>query len=382
MTTKMISIVAVASVMSGCTLFNSGDSATNVDSQTNDVCQTKGEMPSPPIPEPAAPLRLCDENFEYDFGKKDGSSFTCKNKTATIVDLNNFIWAVCWNGYLSEKKERLSDEDAKLLEFFINAQCFVAEAIADTALTDIAGEQSGAVVIPAFEELKKNFRESDAGIRSPMREWASVFDGMDKGVIMEIHELVQRGTEGMRKDKRFFEGAAKLKERGVSVGEKWQGMRTVLKPYLEEMRKARDILRYDGKSDPSTRKAYENVRSGVVNRWAFVQRKFETVIYDLPFCILTYKAYKRVETCKGFWGDNEEKMKDAMRDYSVSISGTEVLKRIVSPYAASCYAELLKFFKSEMWEREFKDFVNETKLYRMSPATDQSGEQSNQLEKW
>ena len=189
--------------MSGCAIFTSGDSGTNADSQTNDVFQAKGEVPSPPIPEPAAPLRLCDENFEYDLGKKDGSPFTCKNKAATIVDLNNFIWVVCWNGYLSGKRERLSEEDAKLLEFFINAQCFVVEAIADTALTDIVGEQAGDVVNAAnnttFEVFKKNFRESDTGIRSPMRRPTAIWRngagaaGTSSWDIMSIPTLSEPG---------------------------------------------------------------------------------------------------------------------------------------------------------------------------------------------
>jgi len=335
---------------------------------------------------------LSDRNFEYDLGKREGVSFKCKNESATIVDLNNFIWAVCWTGHLRGRTEKLSNEDVDLLEFCVNAQCHVANELAVTALTDILGADYADKIkwqSTEFAELKKNFEKSDISIRKPMREWAELYRGIDPKIVIDVLKFINDGSKGMVIDKKILKSTANISERGAIVGQKWRGFVAVMLPYLEEMRKARaffDQVRFEKIDDSYTKAAYERIRSESINRYISIMRMLNIVLYDLPFCLETYRAYGKLKDCKwSTWGhmfDDDEGMIEVLRDYSQAISVTDMLSCISTPHAASCYSELIKFFKNEQWERRFKDFVNESKLYKMTPGVDDSGRQSNKLEKW
>ena len=339
---------------------------------------------------------LSDDNFEYDFSRKEGVCFKVKNEDATIVDLNNFIWSVCWNGYLRERSEKLSNEDACLLGFCVNAQCHVANELAVTALIDILGEEYIERLYKRrsteFAKLKENFQKSDVSIRQPMREWAKIYSGIDHEIVIEILRYINDGSEGMKMDEysRIVSGMTNITARGTEIGEKWRGFVGVLSPYLEEMRKVCNFfekVRYERIDDSYTKAAYEKIRSESINRYISTMRMFNIMLYDLPFCLETYRAYGKLKNCKWakkylYVADDDEKMKNVLRDYSQAISVTDMLVGISTPHAASCYSELIKFFKDEQWERRFKDFVNESKLYKLTTETANDGKQNNKLEKW
>ena len=84
--------------------------------------------------------------------------------------------------------------------------------------------------------------------------------------------------------------------------------------------------------------------------------------------------------CQGFFNDDEKKMMEVMADYNNAVSGTEMLKRIRTRYAANGYAELVKYFKGELSKAEFNDFVRETRLYNVDQKLDKNGLPDNQLE--
>ena len=87
--------------------------------------------------------------------------------------------------------------------------------------------------------------------------------------------------------------------------------------------------------------------------------------YDFPFILLTMKARGEYRQCKGFWNDNEQKMKEVMMRYGETISGTDMLSHLNSTYAIDAYADLLEMFKSDidfMFDGNFKRFQAATRI--------------------
>ena len=83
---------------------------------------------------------LSDENFSYTMGDEHSRSFKRLNTKATLNDLNDFAYAKCWNSYLRPKlqnAQKLTREDAVLLDFCINVQLNMVDTLAVAALGDM-----------------------------------------------------------------------------------------------------------------------------------------------------------------------------------------------------------------------------------------------------
>ena len=87
--------------------------------------------------------------------------------------------------------------------------------------------------------------------------------------------------------------------------------------------------------------------------------------YDFPFILLTMKARGEFMNCKGFWNDDEQKMKEVMMKYGETISGTDMLSHLNSTYSMDAYADLIEKFKSDidfMFDTNFKRFQAVTRI--------------------
>ena len=168
---------------------------------------------------------------------------------------------------------------------------------------------------------------------------------------------------------------------GVHEGSAWQSVENATSSYLPELLRMRALLSRARTmmEDPQSRKYLELIVAASENDKNEVSRYLDYALYDLPFALQTYKARAKLKGCQGVWNDNEEEMMRVMADYNSAVSGTAMLKKIRTRYAANGYAELIKYFKKELSDAEFEDFVRETRLYNVDMRTGKDGRASNEL---
>ena len=398
-----------------------------------------------------ATMTLSDENFSYTMGDEHSRSFKRLNQNATLNDLNDFAYAKCWNSYLRPKlqnAQKLTREDAVLLDFCINVQLNMVDTLAVAALGDMTdpGYLHSFVVQEAakshsqekdlegiyrdqnnvFVDLKSNFLNSYDGIRVPMRQWASQFKSVPPQVMKRIFADVENATGAAENSNASnfgehpwlwsgsYAGAAVLGgligvgavgiwhatspdlpneiERGamalnapvVDMKNTWRNARNEMSTYLDEMRNMRQELKsIRGSSylqDPKTRKYLQRVLSESDNDCTAVSQYLDYAMYDVPFCVMTYKANGQLKECKGRFNDDEEKMMEVMSEYCQAVAGTEMLKHIRTRYAANGYVEAVTRLKDELGDSEWEKFLNESKLYKVEQKVDSAGRQQNELD--
>lgn len=402
-----------------------------------------------PDPEPSSTVdvetkTLHDENFSYAVGKKH--SFMRLNPNATLNDLNDFVYAICWNGYLQPKfhtMQKLSREDAILLDFCVKAQLNMVDALTVAVLGDMTGQSfqcdfaahrsmksppldSGLEDIysewgKVFVDLKSKFLDSNEGIRLLIREWAGEFRKVPPDVMKRVWGDIERATGAADNAGRptygeipwyywetahfviptvsstarlWYEttpeqlneiekGALELKTPAVDMKNKWMNTRNEMSVYLDEMKNMRGELKSTRVSrhiqDSQMRSYLQRILSESDNVRTVVCQYLDYVMYDLPFCVMTYKVKGKLRACKGRWDDDEDMMKDVMAEYCQAIAGTEMLKHIRTRYAANGYVAAVEFLKDELSDSDFKSFVNESKLYRIVQEVDEVGQPNNKL---
>lgn len=451
----LVSLFAVA-VICGCTTtsapVNLADEIEKIDREDGvDVVSTE---------------TLEDTNFSYTMGDEHTRSFKMINPNATLNDLNDFAYAVCWNGYLRPKlqnEQKLSREDAVLLDFCINVQLNMVDTLAVASFGDMTdvGYLHDFIVKEAdrsyarekdlegiyreqnnvFVDLKVNFLKSNEGIRVPMSLWGNEFRAVPPEVMKRIFIDVENATGTIDTSERPWlwsdtlrtvvggamgaalggaavgtvagpisaavgavaggvggatwrmtapgmpneleQGAMALKTPVVDMKNKWRSARDVMSVYLTEMRNMRRELmsvRTGGYlQDSQTRKYIQRVLAESENDNIAVSQYLDYAMYDVPFCVMTYKVNGQLAECKGRFNDNEESMMKVMSEYCQAVSGTEMLKHIRTRYAANGYIEAITFLKKELSSKEFETFVNESKLYKVEQKVDNVGRQQNDL---
>lgn len=394
---------------------------------------------------------LSDENFSYTMGDEYSRSFKRLNPNATLNDLNDFAYAKCWNGYLRPKlqnAQKMTREDAVLLDFCINVQLNMVDTLAVAALGDMTepGYLHNFVVKEAakshshekgmegiyrdqnnvFVDLKANFLNSCDGIRVPMRQWANPFKSVPPEVMKRIFKDVETATGVVDNSgaSNFGEhpwlwssayvgglavaslggagivgiwhatapdlpntiekGAMALNVPVVDMKNNWRNARNAMSTYLEEMRNMRQELKSIRSSsylqDPKTRKYLQRVLSESDNDSTAVSQYLDYAMYDIPFCVMTYKANGQLKGCKGRFNDDEDKMMEVMSEYCQAVAGTEMLRHIRTRYAANGYVEAVTRLKDELSSSEWEKFLNESKLYKVEQKVDGTGRQQNELD--
>ncbi len=393
---------------------------------------------------------LADENFSYTMGDERSRSFKRLNPNATLNDLNDFAYAKCWNSYLRPKLQngqKLTREDAVLLEFCINVQLNMVDTLAVAALGDMTdpGFLHNFVVQEAvksrsegkdvegfyrdqnnvFVDLKSNFLNSYEGIRVPMRQWASQFKSVPPRVMKRIFADIEvaTGAADSSNTSNFGEhpwiwsgsyagaavvggligigavgiwhvtspdlpnqierGAMELNAPVVELKNTWRNARNEMSVYLDEMRNMRRELKSMRSSsylkDPKTRKYLQRVLSESDNDSTVASQYLDYAMYDLPFCVMTYKANGQLKECTGRFNDDEDEMMKVMSEYCQAVAGTEMLKHIRTRYAANGYLEAVTRLKDELSSGEWEKFLNESKLYKVEQKVDVAGRQQNDL---
>lgn len=368
------------------------------------------------ITDPEGDQELCWSNDMFEYKVSDGErSFKCLSEQATLRDLANFAMNDCYNGYLADKiknKRPITEEDGILLSFIVNAQLTTIDTFSVALLGDMTspGLLHGFVVecqdrseafsrdmtnpeilrqqSDAFTEMKVKFIDDSTGVRAPMRNWGNGFQAIDQQVIAEIFQDLRKETKTSDNShpwiwsshlifcigpvpKNDFENACKKHDLDSVEGKaQWQAMRETLSVYKKELvGLVADMETYvfsSGVTDSKSRRIVEDVLAKTRNDYQGVERYFDYAVYDLPFTLLTYKARAKMKDCQGFWNDNEEKMKEVWTDYANSISDKEMLLNIRTWYSASAYSELIRLLKNEMWEGDFKEFCQATRLYKIN----------------
>ena len=147
-------------------------------------------------------------------------------------------------------------------------------------------------------------------------------------------------------------------------------MRQTLSAYTVELdRLIDDMQKYvssEGVKDSASRSMVENVLANTRNDYQGAEKYLDYAVYDLPFDLLTYKARARMKACQGFFNDDEEKMKEVWADYAIAVSDKDMLRKVRTWYSASSYSELIRLMKKEMWETDFKEFCEQTRLYKIN----------------
>ena len=413
MNTKTILIIGIACAMSSCELY----------SKETDL------------------VRLSDDYFEYSIGDKGTNALKCLNKDATLSDLYRFVNAECWNNHLRPKLSgrKLTREDADVLDFCMDVHLEMLDALGEVMLRDLLRatdfhlfveivqhekQLNKVLSVSELERLRSKFIEGDEAVRKKIREWTDVYCSAPFEVATVLHSVFRAsgdagmGTvwlengqfEGWRlskngalsikldqlidkvytKDRKTFENSVKqaISATGTQIGASWQSLHQQVQIYADEVRdicNSIDSLRKKWIADSPTKKILGDETSKWGARCEYATRKFDYLLYDLPCSMMSYRALGQLRDCKGFFSDNERKMKSAAADYTYALCGTELLKGIRTRYAASCYTDVIKFLKSELgWftQTAFREFANETKLYNITLSTDENGKQDNILEKW
>ena len=388
-------------------------------------------------------MTISDGNFSYTLGDDGTRRFVRDNAKSTLNDLNDFAVAKCWNGYLLKKLQdgqKLTREDAILVDFCMNVQLNMIDALAVASLGDMTspGYLHSFVVdmqdkskrqalelegiykdqTDVFVDLKVNFITDNSGVRAPMRNWGEGFQKVSPETLKRIYSDVLAGTgaadisNGSRPWLWIAYGAgmilagpigagvvggihamtpgelnviekesAKYSGSAVEIKNNWQSARNSIKGYCPELLRMRRTLENfrtgSSQLDPQTRKFLQKILAESENNTLAVQQYYDYALYDLPFCVQTYAARARLKECKGFFNDDEKKMKEIMAAYCTAVSGTDMISHIRSRYAANGYKELITFFKGELSKQEFDDFVAESKLYNIDQKTEDDGRQNN-----
>lgn len=341
-----------------------------------------------------------------------------------------------------ESGEPIHREDALLLDFCMDVQLNMIDTLSVAALGDMTSpgllhgfvcdmQEKAATATKDIEgiykdkadifvRLKANFLMDSTGIRRPMKLWGEQYQcippetlatvlndikvnnaaartengshpwlwGMayglgglgggiiGTGIVGTLHSMSPDNLNEVEKS------LAAFSQNGVELKNNWQSMRNEVSRYLPEMIRMREMLARarTQMTDAQSRKYVQKVLAESENDKQVVSEYLDYAMYDLPFMVQTYKARADLKGCQGFFNDDEKKMMEVMADYNNAVSGTEMLKRIRTRYAANGYAELVKYFKGELSKAEFNDFVRETRLYNVDQKLDKNGLPDNQLE--
>ena len=396
-------------------------------------------------------FKIADDFFVYTVGRKGTNALECINKDATIYDLNNFIYAECWNRNVKPRLDagaKLSKDDAELIRFCLHAKIAMVESLAYVILRDMLSssvfdgfiadalakseENGGDSIVGRHvaQELMEKFASSDSGIRVPIKKWTNTYSPVPSKVMVRVLENVVHATGGVgegaegvtdetggfieyarvglkllsendrlegifeankklfgeTKPKEIMSGAMMITNRGKDICGRWTSAHGRINRFPSELLVMMNALRKhlnNENLDSGSMRLVDEILSEVEARSEYAVRMCDYVVYDLPFCILSYRALGRLKECKGYVTDDEVKMRAVAADYADAICGTEMLKGIRTRHAASCYTEVVKFLKGELgWftHGAFKDFVNEVKLYNIILKTDETGKQDNVLE--
>lgn len=444
-----IVIIAASGVICGCdTIGVGGGGATDGgEADAKDIVAEIAKIDSEDGRDMVQTVTVSDENFAYTMGDEHTRAFKRINDKATLNDLNDFAYAKCWNGYLRPKLQngqKLTREDAVLLDFCVNVQLNMVDTLAVAAFGDMTdpGFLHSFVVKAAeksrhsndlegiykaqndvFSDLKMNFINSNEGIRVPMRQWASEFNIVPRDVMQRVFGDVVKATGASdhsdgsyRKDHPWLwagkwalvlaggglvgggawyattppypneveKGSMLLQTPVVTMKNEWVNARNEMTVYLQEMFKMREELQSmrsgSYQQDPQTRKFLQHILSESDNDHTAVAQYLDYAMYDVPFSVLTYKAIGELKNCKGRVNDDEEKMMHVMSEYCQAVSGTDMLKRLRTRYAANGYIEAVRRLKDELSDQEFKDFVHESKLYNVDQKVDRMGRPQNDVQ--
>lgn len=335
-----------------------------------------------------------------------------------------------------ENGQGITREDAVMLDFCINVQLNMIDTLAVASLGDMTSpgllhsfvvdlkEKSGRQSPDlegvykdqndVFTDLKLEFINSGDGIRQPMRMWGNAYQSIPTdvlaGVFRDIEESfgaakienashpwlwtgayvagaflggaigtgIVGGIQALSPDglNEIEKGAMNFSCTPVDTKNSWQGARSQMCTYVPELRKMRNVLDCARvrTTDAQTRKYLQRVLAESENDTTAVSDYLDYAVYDMPFCLQTYKARGALKKCQGFFDDDEDKMKEVMAAYCTAVSGTDMISHIRTRYAANGYAELIKLFKEELSKKDFQNFVQETRLYNVNVKADGKNE--------
>ena len=363
-------------------------------------------------------LTISNNKFSYTMGNEGKRVFQRLDSKADLNDLNDFAMAQCWRAYLLpklQKGERLNGQDIELVQFCMDVQINMVDALSVALLGDMCGEP-GALhsfvvkmekqtkegtkelegvqrqTIDLFTELKKNFVCAQDGVRKPMAAWGADFRIVPSEVQQKIFGDIRAANRKSHSSKRFWvwsesylreakggKTAESTQATSTAYCDRWVDMRKTISPYVPELIGMRDALvkARMSQTDTQTRNWLQRVLAESENDVSAVRRYLDYAVYDMPFCVHTYRAHFDLDSCRGFFNDDEEKMQEVMSGYAIAIGGTEMLKHIRTPYAADLYAQLVKSFKKEMTSRQYKDFLTVSKLYKVTAQNADKGSENS-----
>lgn len=365
-------------------------------------------------------VTISNENMVASMSANGRWRWETLNDSVTIQDLDDFFYVKCWRGYLLPRLKNgngLTEEDAVLLEEVIKVHNAFVQELTLAVITDMGVTTNGTEVVvsdPVYQRAIQRFHGKNKGVRQSLRAWAEEFKviptdairyiigNIDKAVndaerggkpFSERHPVLAVFIYGSPLTDSIFEKWApkradaleervmKLKTKPLLLKNKWLNVREVTSEYLHRGRALRQFLKSVKRDQQDTRTAelIRDVLARTAEESLENEHELECMIYDLPLAIFSHRAIGQMRNSKGWFDDDERKMKVVMSEYCQVIAGTEMLRCIRTRYAANSYVNAVNFLKSELSEKQFQNFLQESKLYRINQKEDEDGRQNNEL---
>lgn len=311
-----------------------------------------------------------------------------------------------------EKGEPISKDEALLLKFCLDVQSTMVQAIGDSFAWDILGKEEEFVSkqidytsdipqmikreVDVLKPLSDSYinRKGASSVREKIRKYGVRFKNVDTMIKLNLYiSITKEGNlyniepskiQKFCKQHPYFllldpklsavrdgllladytvqhysktdcEKAAESIDVIDNMGKEWLSLSEITKEYLKEYWKTFSLIkkyyqddRLKGdegvKARKYCKKIYQDeaeVKNNVIDEYCFK-------CYDLPFILLTMKSRGEYMNCKGFWGDDEEKMKEVLIKYGELISGTDMLSHLKSTYSIDTYTKFLDRIKGDI----------------------------------
>lgn len=372
--------------------------------------------------EPIRRLSVNDVNFIFSIDAGGLPVIEVKDSERTIEDLYNFALTACYNARLRPKLakgEPITRDEARLLEFVLDVEAAMVEALAQSiyvdmlditefpdntaqAILDVKMEERRKRELKVFAPLVVNYLKGNDTLRKKIKSYCSYFSRMAPGNKMSELEKISENVWSDERRKanernlwlwaifgcRYFgyyetekeltplEKDAKnidLENYFDRVGNEWNQLQKLMTTYLRDVNRTYDDIRkymsHESLTDSASKAMASQILKDHIDTRDVRLKDFAMHLYDFPFVLLTHRAQADYRDCKGFWNDNETKMEEVLVRYGEAINGAMMLERVASSYAIGLFSTYIQHVKADIGDDAFKSVQSRTSLKEHAKRT-------------
>ena len=394
-----------------------------VSDTTEELTETETIIP-PPIQEEIIIPESYDttyqnesSDFKITYNNDRVVSFEQMNKNANIRTLSIFFNGL-YQKKISQKiknGDSLSKGELMLLKYIIISQIYAIDSFSKSFWSDATkGSKSDAFseilnyranekdFISEFRNcisrLSLSYVSSSDPVRDQIKRYAGFFSGINANVITKDLSFILKNHREVIDDTQFrghlvggfrpysssplFENKElrpykdmitlnNFRNEANNIGKCWDSLYP--KGIIEYSNTLKDIdndlIKYPSlASNTQARIAIEDLRMHFSNIITDHLRLFNIMFTDLPFSILTKYSYIQVQGAKGFYNDDEDKMKEIAVLYATSVRNADMVDYLNSSHASHLYVQFIQLLKSDLSSTEYESLKNASKLYQLDPA--------------